>query len=99
MTDFTGFAEKFGALAAREGFSLTPGQTQQFARYAELLEEWNQKMNLTAIRAPEEVAASTSSCAVSAISCAAALALWSFASRSLRSSSMCSRRKIGRAHV
>lgn len=56
MTDFTGFAEKFGALAAREGFSLTPGQTQQFARYAELLEEWNQKMNLTAIRAPEEVA-------------------------------------------
>ena len=56
MTDFTEFAEKFGALAAREGFSLTPGQTQQFARYAELLEEWNQKMNLTAIRAPEEVA-------------------------------------------
>jgi len=34
---------------------LTPQQIEQFDRYAALLDEWNQKMNLTAITEPDEV--------------------------------------------
>ena len=42
--------------AAAEGFLLSDSQLSAFERYAELLVEWNQKMNLTAITAPEEIA-------------------------------------------
>lgn len=44
---------KYGA--AEMGFILTDGQLAQFARYAELLLEWNEKMNLTAITEPKEI--------------------------------------------
>ena len=37
-----------------EGFTLTVQQTEQFVTYYELLMEWNQKMNLTAIEDPVE---------------------------------------------
>ncbi len=37
------------------GIALTEGQTAAFLRYAELLEEWNAKMNLTAITEFPEV--------------------------------------------
>lgn len=37
------------------GFSLTEQQLKQFDLYAALLVEWNQKINLTAITAPEEI--------------------------------------------
>lgn len=39
-----------------EGFALTERQLQQFVTYYETLIEWNQKMNLTAIEEPVEVA-------------------------------------------
>jgi 16S rRNA (guanine527-N7)-methyltransferase len=42
-----------GALAL--GLSLTDSQLGQFARYLALLLEWNQRFNLTAIAAPDEV--------------------------------------------
>lgn len=38
------------------GFSLTNAQLEQFLQYYALLKEWNQKMNLTAIEEPVEVA-------------------------------------------
>lgn len=38
------------------GVELTELQIQQFTRYAELLMEWNQKFNLTAIANPEGIA-------------------------------------------
>ncbi len=37
------------------GLTLTDRQTEQFCRYYELLVEWNEKMNLTAITEPSEV--------------------------------------------
>ncbi len=37
------------------GLSLTPEQLQQFARYRELLLDWNQRINLTAITDPQDV--------------------------------------------
>lgn len=37
------------------GIQLTDRMLQQFALYAEMLVEWNQKFNLTAITAPEEI--------------------------------------------
>jgi len=37
------------------GLSLTLEQLQQFARYRELLLDWNQRINLTAITAPQDV--------------------------------------------
>lgn len=43
-------------MAAEEGFLLTESQLAAFARYADLLVAWNEKMNLTAITAPEEIA-------------------------------------------
>lgn len=43
-------------LTQKAGFSLFDTQLAQFARYAELLTEWNEKMNLTAITEPYEVA-------------------------------------------
>lgn len=39
-----------------EGFSLTAQQTEQFVTYFDTLLEWNQKINLTAIEEPVEVA-------------------------------------------
>lgn len=44
-----------GAFAG-EGFALTARQLEQFAVYFELLLEWNQKMNLTAIEDPVDAA-------------------------------------------
>ena len=41
--------------AADFGIALTDEQTEKFDTYAALLAEWSQKMNLTAIKAPEEV--------------------------------------------
>ncbi len=37
------------------GLMLTPAQAEACERYAALLTEWNERVNLTAIRAPEEV--------------------------------------------
>ncbi len=41
--------------ARKFGLDLTDQQVQQFTRYYELLVEWNEKINLTAITAEEEV--------------------------------------------
>ena len=41
--------------AEKAGFSLTENQLIQFKNYAELLVEWNEKMNLTAITEPAEI--------------------------------------------
>ena len=41
--------------AACFGFELSPRQLEQFDCYAQLLVEWNQRMNLTAITRPEEI--------------------------------------------
>lgn len=43
------------ALAAAEGLSLPPQTLDRFDRYAALLCEWNQKINLTTITAPEGI--------------------------------------------
>jgi 16S rRNA (guanine527-N7)-methyltransferase len=37
------------------GLNLTPAQLQQFAQYRELLLDWNQRVNLTAITDPQDV--------------------------------------------
>ncbi len=49
MTEFLKNAAK------AEGFALSDNQLAAFQQYAELLVEWNQKMNLTAITEPEEI--------------------------------------------
>lgn len=41
----------------KAGISLEPPMLEQFEEYARLLVEWNEKMNLTAITKPEEIAA------------------------------------------
>lgn len=41
--------------AAAFGLALDAAQLAQFRRYAELLREWNQRINLTAIDAPDEI--------------------------------------------
>lgn len=41
--------------AAEYGICVTPAQAQRFAVYAELLVDWNQRINLTAITAPHEI--------------------------------------------
>lgn len=43
------------ALCRRAGLAPTPGQVDQLARYAELLQRWNGTYNLTAIRSPAEI--------------------------------------------
>lgn len=48
--------EYLNQIAAEAGFQLTEGQLAAFAKYASLLVEWNERMNLTAITAPEEIA-------------------------------------------
>lgn len=47
--------EKLDAYAAGLGIPLTPAQLAQFDLYAQLLVEWNEKMNLTAITDPQEI--------------------------------------------
>lgn len=44
-------------MAEQAGFALTREQLGRFAIYQSMLLEWNQKMNLTAITQPEEIAA------------------------------------------
>jgi 16S rRNA (guanine527-N7)-methyltransferase len=47
--------EQFIQLLADKGISLTPQQLQQYEIYYEMLVEWNEKMNLTAITEKEDV--------------------------------------------
>ena len=47
--------EQLMEYAGREGIALTAEQAERMDRYAGLLLEWNEKMNLTAITQPEEV--------------------------------------------
>ena len=47
--------EQFISALSKKGITLTDKQLQQFERYFELLVEWNEKMNLTAITQKEEV--------------------------------------------
>lgn len=42
--------------AIQRGISLTDRQITQFSRYASLLIRWNEKMNLTTITDPDEIA-------------------------------------------
>lgn len=53
MTDITAYLKQ---QAEAEGFALTSQQLLSFQQYADLLVEWNGRMNLTAITAPEEIA-------------------------------------------
>ena len=48
--------QRIAGAAKEYGLSLTDKQVEQCARYGALLLSWNEKMNLTAITAPEEVA-------------------------------------------
>lgn len=50
------FAASLAAAAAESGLSLTPAQIEACADYNDLLVAWNEKVNLTAITAPQEVA-------------------------------------------
>ena len=50
------FIDEMKRAAADYGLALSGQQLQQFNRYYELLVEWNEKMNLTAITEPHEVA-------------------------------------------
>ena len=50
------FAEILKKAAEEYGISLSETQLQQFDRYQELLVEWNQKMNLTALTEPKDMA-------------------------------------------
>ena len=51
-----GFREILAARAAAFGMPLTNAQLEQCVRYSELLLTWNERMNLTALTAPEDVA-------------------------------------------
>ena len=50
------FKEELAKAAAEYGISLSDTQMAQYNRYFELLVEWNEKINLTAITEPKEVA-------------------------------------------
>lgn len=50
------FAAAFAAAAAEYGLTLSDEQLALFAKYNELLLAWNEKVNLTAITEPKEVA-------------------------------------------
>ena len=43
------------AVFAAQSISLSSGQMAQLDRYADLLVQWNQRMNLTAITEPERL--------------------------------------------
>ncbi|MFC0471563.1 16S rRNA (guanine(527)-N(7))-methyltransferase RsmG [Halalkalibacter kiskunsagensis] len=47
--------KQFNALLEEKGITLTPKQTEQFQLYYQLLVEWNEKMNLTAITEEDDV--------------------------------------------
>lgn len=47
--------EQFAAWAASLGVPLTPAQVNQFATYQRLLLDWNERMNLTAVREPADI--------------------------------------------
>ena len=47
--------EEFIQALSERGINLTPEQVNQFEMYYELLVEWNQKINLTAITEKKEV--------------------------------------------
>ncbi|MFX3622550.1 MAG: 16S rRNA (guanine(527)-N(7))-methyltransferase RsmG [Ectobacillus sp.] len=47
--------QEFQNMLEEKGISLSPRQLEQFDKYYELLVEWNEKMNLTAITEKEEV--------------------------------------------
>lgn len=47
--------ELFQATLEKEGLSVSPEQMKQFDQYLKLLQEWNEKINLTAITEREEV--------------------------------------------
>lgn len=46
---------EFSRWASELGASLTPHQLSQFAQYQTLLLEWNERMNLTAVRQPADI--------------------------------------------
>ncbi|WP_173443107.1 16S rRNA (guanine(527)-N(7))-methyltransferase RsmG [Selenomonas ruminantium] len=50
------FKEELTKAAAEYGISLSDTQMEQYNRYFELLVEWNENINLTAITEPKEVA-------------------------------------------
>ncbi|MBR1696092.1 MAG: class I SAM-dependent methyltransferase, partial [Selenomonas sp.] len=50
------FKEELAKAAAEYGISLNDTRMEQYNRYFELLVEWNEKINLTAITEPKEVA-------------------------------------------
>ena len=50
------FKDELQKAAAEYGIALSDKQMEQFNRYFELLVEWNEKINLTAITEPKEVA-------------------------------------------
>jgi 16S rRNA (guanine527-N7)-methyltransferase len=50
------FAASLAASAAESGLFLTQAQQDAFSRYNELLLAWNEKINLTTITDPQEVA-------------------------------------------
>ena len=50
------FKEELAKAATEYGISLSDTQMEQYNRYFELLVEWNEKINLTAITEPKEVA-------------------------------------------
>ena len=47
--------DKIAPLCSEFGVELTPEKRQSLTRYAELLCEWNEKMNLTALTSPEDI--------------------------------------------
>lgn len=47
--------DRFAGWAAELGVTLTSQQLEQFARYLNLLLVWNERINLTAVRRPEEI--------------------------------------------
>ena len=51
----TEWREKLISMAKTMGIKINPAQAEQFQLYLELLLEWNEKMNLTAITDPAEV--------------------------------------------
>ena len=55
-THMAAFEEILAARAIEAGLTLTPAQIGQFTVYNDMLVDWNTRMNLTALTAPEDVA-------------------------------------------
>ena len=47
--------EEFVEACRQKEIECSPKQQEQFVRYAQLLQEWNEKMNLTAITESREI--------------------------------------------